>query len=189
MEKPKPVSLAQLKQQWPALEALTIEQQQRFSSTVNLLPAPCEQCDGKTIAKCGTTVDVQTCDGLKRIVRRTIDGIQAEWSPVEIRQHANYPDLWFDISRNLSGTNVHLFRDVNGLFAQETETVRAELANRYTEQVQWTIHEAEDDGHEFGVRSRPTWFINGFRFRGVQSADTLGRFISYEIEDQKRWER
>ena len=189
MLKPQPVSTAALNKRWPELESLSVDQQRVFSSTFNLLPAPCKGCDGMTIAKCVTAKNVQICDGLARIVRRTLDGIQIERSPSEIKLRANYPDLWFNISRNLKGTHVHLYRDANGLFSQETESIRVELAKRFKDQIEWTIHEAEEDGQQFGVRSRPTWFINGFRFRGLQSADSLGRFIGYELEDQERWAR
>jgi hypothetical protein len=186
---PQPVSIAQLQQQWPSITELPIEQQQLFSATVNLVPAPCESCIGKTIGQCGTSVSTQSCEGMSRIVRRTIAGIQEQRTPSQIRLRANYPDLWVDVDESQAGTNVHLFRDLNGLFSDNTEAVRVGLEQMFAGQIRWSIHEADVDGQQFGVRSRPTWFINGFRFRGVQSIGGLSRFIEYELEDSKRWER
>ena len=36
------------------------------------------------------------------------------------------------------------------------------------------------------VRSRPTWFINGHRFRGAQSTTILKRFIEFELADEQK---
>jgi hypothetical protein len=187
---PKPVSLAKLQGRWPQIQSLTVEQNRLFSATFNLLPAPCEQCDGKTLAECGTTTESLSCSGMERIARRTIEGIRAGWAGDRIRLHANYPDLWFEGLEGADGVDLHLYRDADGLFADETEAVRKGLVDNFGTALTWTLHEANEDAPDsLGVRSRPTWFINGFRFRGVQSVNTLTRFIGYEIEDNVHWEQ
>ena len=102
----------------------------------------------------------------------------------ELKVALNYPDLWFADMGEGTPVTVHLYRDEDGPFAKDTRGTQQVLSERFGVRLVWTVHNAgSTPAEELGVRSRPTWFINGHRFRGSQSAQTLGRFINFELLD------
>ena len=98
-----------------------------------------------------------------------------------IKVSVNYPDFWVEGLGSGSPVEVHLFRDTAGRFESETAAVENGLRSIFGERLKWTIREAtEVVDPKLGVRSYPTWFVNGHRFRGVQSVNGLARFVEYE---------
>ena len=66
-----------------------------------------------------------------------------------------------------------------------TEGILSDLKRKFPEGVAFVVFDEEQPTPEaLGVRSRPTWFINGHRFRGAQTAGLLARFIALEVQDQ-----
>lgn len=57
---------------------------------------------------------------------------------------------------------------------RNSATVRSQLAV--------DTHEAE----RVGVRSSPTWFVDGFRLRGAQSAEAIGTLVQRELADHPK---
>ena len=67
----------------------------------------------------------------------------------------------------------------------ELHRIRARLLEIFGADVEVVTHDdLDEESDRLGVRSRPTWFVNGHRFRGVQSVDGLARFVSYELADE-----
>jgi hypothetical protein len=105
------------------------------------------------------------------------DGANAD----AIKVAVNYPDFWVEGLGSGVPVNIHLYRDQGGRFAAQTQGVEQGLKKIFNEKLLWTIHEADQVADPaLGVRAYPTWFINGHRFRGVQSVNSLARFVEYE---------
>jgi hypothetical protein len=102
-----------------------------------------------------------------------------------VKVAVNYPDFWIDGIGEGQAVQIHLFDDADGRFHAETKRVEEGLQNIFGQAIEWTIHGREDvSAAPWGVRSYPTWFINGHRFRGVQSVNSLARFVSHEVADK-----
>ena len=124
---------------------------------------------------------------LSKLVRRArllvLDGASKE----EVTASINYPDQWFPGLDKFRGVQVHLYRETDGPFTAITDQTLQAIKRRFPTGVQFTILDQGTPAPEaLGVRSRPTWFINGHRFRGSQSADILGRYIQLEVQDNSR---
>ncbi len=178
---PKPIAVAELLKRYPKLKVETVEVHQSVAAAANVVPGPCEACDGLPLAHCVTqeSVECPVGDGLiERATRLARSGMDSERLKVAI----NYPDFWFPDLGEGTPVTVHLWTDGAGLFKAETDAAKRDLEERFGEKVKWVVHAADESAPpHLGVRSRPTWFINGHRLRGAQSARTIGRLIQFEL--------
>lgn len=180
---PKPVGLDALKKRFPSWSEMPEKALTSAGSAVNLVPGPCVDCGDLPLAHCAIE-HPQGCPVIAKIARRAQRLAERGMPTDELKVAINYPDLWFpELGEGLPVT-VHLYRDAEGPFASKTREAQSVLTERFGAQLNWVVHEADVPPPEaLGVRSRPTWFINGHRFRGAQSGRTLGRFINFELLD------
>ena len=182
---PAPVGVEALSSRLFSVQELQLDQQRAVVGALNLVPAPCAVCDGKTMAECLVDVGIAQClvlDKLtKRAVRMAKNGVSTDYIKVEI----NYPDLWLPRLGTGKPVTIHLYRANKGPFADDVNHIHTRLVEIFGADVQIFLHEdLDEEAARLGVRSRPTWFVNGHRFRGVQSVDGLARFVSYELADE-----
>ncbi len=187
LEGPKPIALTKLRKLWPALDVLDDAQQRTASTAVNITPSPCIECGSLPIAHCLASGKSADCAALSKLLARTIR-LTVEGRPSgQIKASINYPDLWIPGLGEGTPVQIHLFRDRNGPFSKETKATLGGLNLRFGTEIAVTISEAEIvPAPGLGVRARPTWFINGHRFRGAQSENTLARFVAFELMDVKK---
>jgi hypothetical protein len=182
---PSPVGLAPISVRWPAFIELDLEKQQVVAGALNLVPAPCDVCQFRTIAHCATAEPAIECGVLDTLFQRAVRMAKQGASVDTVKVAVNYPDFWIDGIGDGLTVQIHLFDDANGRFHAETKRVEEGLQNIFGQAIEWTIHGTEDvSATPWGVRSYPTWFINGHRFRGVQSVNSLARFVSHEVADR-----
>ena len=187
LDGPLPISRDQLKVLWPEIRALDEIEIQEVSRALNTIPGPCESCGNLPIAHCVAKGQDKNCAVIDKLVKRTLKLVCQKQPIKTVKNSINYPDIWFDFPSRGVPVEVRLYRDTEGSFHQETNQVLTELQAQFGHRVLFTIFEKDDLADDrLGVRSRPTWFINGHRFRGVQSPGTLGRYISLEETDQQR---
>ena len=63
----------------------------------------------------------------------------------------------------------------------------AQMKEKFGDKVRWEVFGKDIEAPErLAVRSRPTWFVNGHRFRGAQSERILARFIALEFMDSNK---
>ncbi len=181
-EGPKPVSIASIGARWPAFRSLSTPEQQSVAGALNLVPAPCEACEFRTIAHCATAEPAISCAVLDKLYIRAQKLAQEGASVDIVKVAVNYPDFWISGIGEGVPVQVHLFHDEEGRFRTQTEAVEKGLIEAFGKDIEWTKHpKTEPAPEEWDVRSYPTWFINGHRFRGVQSVNSLARFVSYEV--------
>ena len=180
---PKPIGLAALKTRFPTWRDMAEGPLEAAAAAMNLVPGPCSECDGLPLAHCATQ-QPNKCPVVEKIAQRARSLAEQGMPSEELKVAINYPDLWFpDLGEGLPVT-IHLYRDEEGPFAEETRDTQRLLSERFGPRLVWTVHNADSNPPtSLGVRSRPTWFINGHRFRGAQTARTLGRFINFELLD------
>jgi len=182
-EGPKPIGLIALKDRFPAWQNMDVGTLTAAAAAVNLVPGPCSECDGLPLAHCATAKPTE-CTVIDKIAARAQRLAEQGMPSDELKVALNYPDLWFPEMGDGIPVNVHLYRDEEGAFSAETRDAQDILSERFGARLAWTVHNADSVPLEsIGVRSRPTWFINGHRFRGAQNARTLGRFINFELLD------
>jgi hypothetical protein len=179
---PRPVGLAGILERWPAFGALDLKKQQVVAGALNLVPAPCDACEFRTIAHCATAEPAIECGVLDALFERALRMANQDASVDTVKVAVNYPDFWIaGIGEGLP-VQIHLFDDTDGRFHAETKRVKQGLQDIFGQAIEWTVHGTEDvSAASWGVRSYPTWFINGHRFRGVQSVNGLARFVSHEV--------
>lgn len=181
----KPVPIQTLIGFVPRLGEKRKDVQQAAVAAMNLVPGPCASCDGTPLAHCLINPASQ-CTVASTLAQRAVALADKGVEGGDLKAALNYPDHWFPDLGSGVPVKVILWRDSAGPFGSETETIRSELADRYGAQVNWVVNDADTSAPEhLDVRARPTWFINGHRFRGMQSAQTLDRFIGYELSEAK----
>lgn len=180
---PRPIGLTALKERFPAWNDMQEGPLKAAAAAVNLVPGPCAECDDLPLAHCATQQPLR-CEVVEKIARRAQRLAEKGMPSEELKVAINYPDFWFAGMGEGTPVHIHLYRDENGAFSAETSEAQQLLSKRYGAGLTWTVHNADATSAEnLGVRSRPTWFINGHRFRGAQTARTLGRFVNFEILD------
>jgi len=184
----KPVSVAAFGKLYPSFTAMPEEAQQQAVAALNLVPAPCGECEPRTIAQCIEQKQDTHCPVLKKLARRAFrlagDGKASDMIKVAV----NYPDQWFAGLGDGNPVTIHLFQDNESRFAADVHEIQVQLSDIFGEKLVFVVHDdLSEDVSLIGVRARPTWFVNGHRFRGVQSVNALGRFVAYELAD-KPWD-
>jgi hypothetical protein len=183
-EGPKPISIARLSAFWPALSTLKPRQQRAVTGAVNLTPSPCGSCGDLPIAHCIEREMLGSCTAVDKLLKRAIRMVKAGRDGGQIKAALNYPDIWVPGLGEGTPVQLHLYRDAEGPFHVETSANLEALSAQFGDQIALTIREADVvPDPSIGVRSRPTWFINGHRFRGAQTSVTLARFIAFELLD------
>lgn len=180
----KPTSVVALKQRLPRLEELKDSEMQAVVASLNLVPSPCSMCQGRTAAHCLVDLGWTECRVLGKLADRAIRLAKEGQGVEQIKIAVNYPDQWFPGMGEGTPVQIHLYRDLEGSFARQTEEIRTRVVEIFGEQVEIVTHDDPEEpvGH-LDIRSRPTWFVNGHRFRGVQSVNGIARFVSYELTD------
>jgi len=187
LEGPKPISRERLKALWPQLAALTDTQLMNVSNAVNSVPAPCGDCNELPIAHCADRKGVGSCAVVSKLIERAIRNSVSGQSRPEVKASINYPDLWGPYEEKEGLVSVVLYRHLGGPATEQVNATLEALRPEFAQNAELTIHGNDvEPSPELGVRSRPTWFINGHRFRGTQSAETLARFIRLEVLDLDR---
>ena len=182
LEGPKPVGTAELKTLFPQLSALTTAQVQLVAGVINIVPSPCEPCGDIPLAHCAQAGNITTCGALNKLVSRAVFLTTAGQQAGHVKASVNYPDLWFDDMGSGSPVQVIVYQDAQGGFAKETAEAVSALQGNFGDKIAVTLHDADVAAPApLGVRSRPTFFINGHRFRGAQTPKTLGRFVAFEL--------
>jgi hypothetical protein len=180
---PKPIGLAALKERFPTWKGMADGPLAAAAAGLNLVPGPCPECEGLPLAHCATQ-QPDVCPVVEKIAERAKRLAEQGMPSEELKVAINYPDLWFPDMGEGTPVKIQLYRDEDGAFAVETRDAERLLVERFGAQLVWTVHDADAVAPEpIGVRSRPTWFINGHRFRGAQTPRTLGRFINFELLD------
>ena len=183
-EGPRPIARPRLVELWPSLGSLSEPQLQNFSSAVNIMPSPCGECSGLPIAHCLERGNEASKPVLSKLFKRAETLAQLDRPAAQIKAAINYPDTWFDGLGTGTPVHVVLYRDSEGAFASSTSETLEVLQKEFGDSARWSIHDRDVVAPEhIGVRSRPTWFINGHRFRGAQSSRILSRYIGFEILD------
>ena len=183
-EGPKPIERRRLIELRPALGSLTEEQLKRFSSAVNIMPSPCGQCDGLPLAHCVERDKGTDCTVHEKLLERATTLAALDRPIAQIKASINYPDTWFSNMGEGTPVQVTLYRDERGAFQPQTLQTMTALKDEFGDQIQWVVYDAKTQAPDhLGVRARPTWFINGHRFRGSQSARILSRYIAFEVLD------
>ena len=182
---PKPVGIEEIGSRLFAINGLPVEGQRAAVAALNLVPSPCVVCDGMTLAECLVEVGVANCPVLDKLTKRAVRMAKNNASTDLIKVEINYPDLWFPRVGSGKPVTVHLYRDADGRFAEDVNHIRSRLLDIFGADVRVVTHEeVDEESRRLGVRSRPTWFVNGHRFRGVQSVDGLARFVAFELADE-----
>lgn len=184
---PKPVSRARLTEMWPALNALTEPQVQLFAEAVNIIPSPCAACGSLPMAHCFDRGQAEDCPVLTKLYTRATQLIRNGTSSRDVKMAINYPDVWFSGMGEGVPPTVTVYLDETGAFSSRTAEVIEELKTTFGDSIQLDVHNAAVQAPaNLEVRGRPTWFINGHRFRGSQSPRILKRFIELEIADEQK---
>jgi hypothetical protein len=184
MEGPKPISIDRLMEVWPPIAGLSDTQKRMVSGVVNVTPSPCGGCGDLPIAHCIDRKMFDSCPVMEKLLKRAVRMVRAGRDAGQIRAAINYPDLWVAGLGEGTPVQLHLYRNAEGPFQTETSATLEALSTQFGHQLNVTIREADIVPEpSIGVRSRPTWFINGHRFRGAQTSTTLARFIAFELLD------
>ena len=183
----KPVSRARLRELWPPLKALPEDALRTVAEAVNVIPSPCVECGSIPVAHCFEKVGTESCKVLDKLFKR-VTGLAAEGAPQrKVKESINYPDVWFDGMGEGSPAKVTVYRNESGPFNAKTTEAIAEIRKEFGDGVVLDILGTDVEAPaNLEVRARPTWFINGHRFRGSQSTTILKRFIQYEIADSQK---
>lgn len=179
-EGPKPIGVDALLRRFERLQGAAVEHHTAVAAALNVVMGPCEICDGKPLAHCAID-HPSSCPVVNDLAARAV-GLAERGIPAEqIKVAINYPDRWFPKMGRGVPVTIHLWRDAEGSFQAETQETQSALEARFGDSIQWVVHEADaQPPNNLDVRSRPTWFINGHRFRGAHSATSLGRFVQFE---------
>ena len=181
-EKPTAVDLLTLR--LPALQQLQQSEMEAVVASLNLVPSPCSMCPNRTVAHCLVDLGWTECRVLGKLANRAIRLAKDGQGVDQIKIAANYPDTWFLGMGEGKPVQIHLYRDLDGSFARQTEEIRSRIVEIFGDQVSIITHDDKQENVErLGIRSRPAWFVNGHRFRGVQSVNGIARFVSYELAD------
>jgi len=177
----KPVPPDRIVQRFQSLRLESKETQLAVVSALNLVAGPCEICDEKPLAHCAVEHG-HACIVVDRLVDRAI-GLAKSGMPVDqLKVAINYPDIWFPGMGEGVPVHMHLFTSDDTPFVEDIVQIQTEISDRFGDEVTWTVHRNDAQRQaDLGVRAVPTWFVNGHRFRGLQSARTLGRFVAYEL--------
>ena|GEM_PF-2692760 len=183
-EGPKPVSRARLIELRPSLSELADDKVKLIAEAVNILPSPCAQCGSLPLAHCLERVGASECSVLSKLFDRAAHLANTGRSTREVKESINYPDVWFPGMGEGKPPRITVYQDESGPFNDKTmETIEA-LKAEFGDEVSWDIHGGSvvaPDNLE--VRGRPTWFVNGHRFRGSQSLRIIRRYIALELSD------
>ena len=182
-----PISRARLREIWPPLNTLSEDAVRRVAEAVNLIPSPCADCGSIPVAHCFEKGSAEACPVLNKLFERATRLANAGETQKVVKESINYPDVWFDGMGEGTPPKITLYRDESGPFSvkatEAVEDIRTHFGDKVTLEIFGADVAAPD---KLEVRSRPTWFINGHRFRGAQSTTILKRFIEFELADEQK---
>ena len=108
---------------------------------------------------------------IKRILQLSADGIH-----FHLFGENDHPSLPSSFMLNLSEENRQKLSDwvAGGSKIEQFVSMIEENKSQ-----QSSINQNQKEAEQFGVRSSPTWFVNGYRLRGLQSVRQIERFYRY----------
>lgn len=177
----KPIPPKRLVQRFARLRSESETTQRAVATALNLVAGPCEICEEKPLAHCAVDHG-DACGVADRLVDRAVVLANSGMPADQLKVALNYPDNWYPGMGEGIPVKIQLFTDTSTPFSEEIDRIQSALNERFRNDISWTVHRTGDSrAKDLGVRAAPTWFINGHRFRGLQSARTLGRFVAYEL--------
>ena len=182
-----PIGRDRLREIWPPLSSLSEDGVKLFAEAVNMMPSPCAGCGSIPIAHCYEQGQAESCPVLDKLFDRATK-LASKGSPLRtVKESINYPDVWFDGMGEGSPPKVTVYRDEGGPFSAKTSEDIEDIRKQFGDSILLEVLGSDVDAPaRLEVRSRPTWFINGHRFRGSQSTPILKRFIEYELSDTQK---
>lgn len=167
-------------------DALDSEQQRIALAFYNATTAPCEPCMDAGMSL-GTCIEggAEGCDNLASVARRVVRLVADGRDIDSISEHVEFADAWVPgLPRAGGDTAISLVGvyDDGGLStgARATWGEVAAACEGHVELIEVNIANAHPD---WGVRSAPTQFVNGYRLRGAQGAEQMQRIVRAELED------
>ena len=188
-----PGDAGELIARWPALAGLAEADQQAGVGTLNVVPAPCEPCAGKSFGLCAVSPPTG-CEILAPLVDRALR-LQVGGAPLEVlRAAVSYADHWVPhtpASPMWTGADVpamlEIWVDPKSPLMDVVEVTLAQVAAspEYAQLkvVRQDLSTQATLAASRGVRSVPTYFVNGHRLRGAQSSGAILRLVRMEIAD------
>ena len=116
---PSPIGVEKFSQRYPQLSGLKLSIQQRVVAAANVVPGPCEDCEGRRLAHC--MIDKgNACLVADRLIGRALLMAKAGADTDQIKAAINYPDHWLAGLGQGEPVTIHLWHDDDGAFASET---------------------------------------------------------------------
>jgi hypothetical protein len=191
----RPGDAGALLARWPALAALDEGPRQQVIGTLNVVPAPCTPCDGQSLGGCAIAPP-PGCEIVEGLVAR-VARLATEGAPPEVlRAAVSYADHWVPQAPRQpmwavgpKPVTLEVWTHPGSPFRDLVKETLAQLATTPEHAQVQVVHrdlKAEPEvAARRGLRSAPTYFVNGHRLRGAQSAPTIMRLIRMELADQE----
>ena len=203
------VPLESLSQLIPASKDLGLEKQKRLWSLLHLINSPCEAESGSVLL----SLKEGTCTGSAILQKRALRYL--EKNDDELIDALTVPDSWFShaeqgeeyvtvelwIEEEFAAQDQVLSRlkqihdarlricirdsyqvKQDGLLLPVGQEL-SEISSLYSQNVNGEVRCSDQLSQH--VRSSPTWFIDGFRLRGLQSVGSIQRLILLSQKDRK----
>ena len=182
-----PIGRDRLREIWPQLNTLSEDGVKLFAEAVNMMPSPCAGCGSIPIAHCYEQGQAESCPVLNKLFNRATK-LASQGSPLRaVKESINYPDVWFDGMGEGKPSQGHRLSRRRWAFSAKTSEDLEDIRKQFGDSILLEVLGSDVDAPaRLEVRSRPTWFINGHRFRGSQSTPILKRFIEYELSDAQK---
>jgi hypothetical protein len=206
------VPLSELARIVPRVSTFSEEQQKRLWSALHLIQNPCSEKQESLLS----SLQNKSCPASHLLLERAL--LNFSKSDDELLNVLTVPDLWFAEAKqgeekvvvelwleSASATQELVMERLQHLSGArlricEISTQKEKLSNQslpigqkvsmglLLETADVKIEGACSSALVQAVRSSPTWFIEGFRLRGLQSAHSIQRLISLSNQDKtKSW--
>jgi len=202
------IPLRELKNLIPQAVRLTDIQKERLWSVLHLMVSPCESEDMQSVL---FSLKEKKCKGSNILLQRALRNINAD--DKVLLEETTVSDFWFaDAQQGKEFVTVELWMDVNSPAEELIEKTLNKLHSANvrvclrTQRYQIIDNKSLPYGHKLSdsmpvelkdakldscstaidaaVRSSPTWFVEGFRLRGLQSSTSIQRLISLSNQDR-----
>ncbi len=170
----------------PEFSALSDESGRAAALALADVSAPCAPCERPLtmLSDCALKAPAG-CENLPRLLRRVARAAQTETNPERLRALVAYGDVWVSGAAPPEPKGripLELWLDPQSPLAPRVREQLAQLTEGQPVDVTVRDPGAEPElAQERGVRSSPTWIINGYRLRGFQSNAALGMTLHREL--------
>lgn len=191
----------------PEASSLEIENQRKVWSILHLLQSPCSFESGSLLS----SLQAKRCDASVRIMRSAIHNVNLP--DKELVELLTFPDFWFSQAmQTKEGVVVELWMNEHtplwDMLDEHLQSLKnanlriclkesrqekivdlplpigrkmSDILNENSRNDTITTRCSSELAKE--VRSSPTWFVNGFRLRGLQSVHAIQRLINISTQD------